>query len=143
MIVDIIYFLTFLVEELANTLMRCASFKDKLRFLNESLDSLSLKHPELYSLLFKEFKRRELEFNDPNKITKWLSTSNPNIYVKLHEALMLVKSNNIMAKEEYIDYLKQMLRHTIENGTNIEVAMKICYLIEKSPRLKTIHEYVF
>lgn len=140
MIVNIIYFSIFLVEELAKIVMRCTSFKDRLQCLNESLDSFSFKHPELYSMLFKEFKRRELEFNDPNKITRWLNTSNANLTVKLHEALMLVKSNNNMAKEEYIDYLKQMLHHTIENGTNIEITLKICSLIEKSPRLKTIYE---
>lgn len=127
------------MKQLAMMLINCKSFKDRQEHLSESLNNLSFNYPEIYSLLFREVKKRELESNDPNKITKWLNTT-PNSYVKLHEALMLVKSHNIMAKEEYIDIIKHMLSQTIENGKNIEVAMKICYLIEKSSHLKTIFE---
>jgi len=94
----------------------------------------------LYLLLFKEIKKREQEFNDPNKITKWLSNSELNSYNKLHEALILVKSHNFMAKEEYIDNLQRMLCQTIENGKNIKVVLKICHLIETLPNLRTIYE---
>jgi len=85
-------------------------------------------------------KRRETESNDPNKMTKWLSTLEPSSYVRLHEALMLVKSHNIVAKEEYMHNIRKMICRTIDNGTNIEIVMKICCLIEKSPHLKSIHE---
>lgn len=128
------------MKQLANALEKRSSFKDRLECLTESLDNLSFDSPNMYSLLYREMKRRELESNDPNKIIKWLSASQPNSYVKLHEALMMVKNHNVMAKEEYLDNLKQMLNQTIENGTDIEVAVKICSLIEKSAHLKSIHE---
>lgn len=127
------------IKQLAMMLMKCKSFKDRQGRLNESLDNLSYEYPDLYSLLFREMKKRELEANDPNKITKWLSTT-PNSYLKLHEALILVKSHNLIAKEEYLNNIKHMLCQTIKNKTNIEVAIKICYLIEKSSHLKTIYE---
>jgi len=85
-------------------------------------------------------KRRELYSNDPNKIAKWIKNPSSNAFVKLHEALILVKNNNIMAKEEYMYNLRRMLSQTIENGTNIEAAVKICNLIEKSTNLAIIHE---
>lgn len=128
------------MKQLARALEKCTSFKNRLECLSESLDHLSFDYPNLYSLLYREMKRRELESNDPNRIIKWLSASQPSSYIKLHEALMLVKSHNIMAKEEYLDSLKQMLIQTIENGTDIEVVIKICSLIEKSTHLKSIHE---
>lgn len=127
------------MKQLAKALEKC-TFKIRQECLTESLDYLSFNYPHLYSMLYKELKRRELETNDPNKIVKWLSASQPNSYIKLHEALMLVKTHNVMAKEEYLDNLKNMLCQTIENGTHIEVAMKICILIEKSSNLKSIHE---
>lgn len=131
------------IKHLAEALMKCKSYKDRQQSLIESLDTLSFHYPDIYSLLFKEMKKRELEFNDPNKITVWPNSSNSNLYItKLHEALMLVKSNNTMAKEEYLDIIKQMLCQTIKNGSNIELVMKICRLLEKSPHLKTIHEFV-
>lgn len=130
------------IKRLAETLMKCKSFKERQLSLAESLDTLSFDYPDIYFLLFKEFKKRELEFNDPNKIIVRPNTSNSNLYLKLHEALMLVKSNNIMAKEEYLDIIKKMLHQTIRNGSNIEVAMKICRLLEKSPHLKTIYKFV-
>lgn len=128
------------MKKLANALKDCKSYKARQQCLNDSLDFLSFEYPDIYYLLFKEVKQREREFNDPNKISKWPSIMVPNSYVKLHEALILVKSHNILAKEKYMDNIKQMLCHTIENGTNIDVAIKICRLIEKSPHLKTIHE---
>lgn len=133
----------FLVEEmkqLAKVLMQFKSFKDQQRCLIESLDTLSFDYPDIYSLLFKEIKKREVTYNDPNQVTKWLNFSNQSAYVKLHEALILVKNHNIMAKEKYMDNIKLMLCHTIENGTNIDFAVKICILIEKSSHLKSIHE---
>lgn len=128
------------MKQLAQSLEKCKSFKTRLERLTESLDYLSFEYPYLYTMLFRELKRRELEINDPNKIVKWLSASQPNSYIKLHEALMLVKTHNVMAKEEYLDSLKKMLCETIESGTDIDVAMKICILIEKSSNLKSIHE---
>lgn len=127
------------MKQLALVLIKCRSFKDRQECLSESLSNLSFNYPEVYSLLIREVKKRELECNDPNKITRWINTT-PNSYIKLHEALMLVKSHNIMAKEEYVCVIKHMLIQTIENGCNIEVALKICNLIEKSPHLKTIFE---
>lgn len=128
------------MKQLAEALMKFKSFKDRQHRLIESLDTLSFNYPDIYSQIFRELKKRELDFNDPNKITKWLGTSKSNSYVKLHEALMLVKSHNIMAKEKYMDNLHQMLCQTIEDGTNIEVAVKICCLIEKSPHLTSVYE---
>jgi len=128
------------MKQLAMTLMQCKSFKERQERLSDSLDHLSFNYPDLYTVWFREMKRRELESNDPNKITKWLSNPSSKSFVKLHEALMLVKNNNIMAKEEYMNNLKRMLNQTIENGTNIEAAVKICHLIEKSTNLSIIHE---
>lgn len=127
------------IKQLAMMLMKCKSFKERKRYVNESLDNLSYEYPDLYSLLFREMKKRELEANDPNKITKWLSTT-PNSYLKLHEALMLVKNHNLIAKEEYLNTIRYMLCQTIKNKTNIDVAVKICFLIEKSSHLKIIYE---
>lgn len=128
------------MEELAKTLLGLKSFNDRLKCLSESLDSLVFKYPEIYHMLFKEIKRREFEFNNPNKIVEWLNNSNPNAYLKLHEALLLVNNRNILAKEQYIDNLKPILLHTIQYRTNIEVVTKICSLIEKSQHLKAIYE---
>lgn len=121
-------------------MLQCKSFKERQQRLNESLDHLSFDYPDLYIVLFREMKKRELDSNDPNKITKWLNNPSSRSFVKLHEALILVKNNNIMAKEEYMHNLRCMLNQTIENGTNIEIAVKICHLIEKSPNLSIIHE---
>lgn len=128
------------MNRLAKTLLEYKSYKDRQQHLNESLNTLSFEYPEIYTQLFREMKKRELEFNNPNKITKWLSDSTSNSHVKLHEALLLVKSHNIMAKEKYMDNIKQMLCQAIESGTNIEIAVKVCSLIEKSPHLTSIHE---
>ncbi|XP_060850700.1 uncharacterized protein LOC132929389 [Rhopalosiphum padi] len=128
------------MKQLAMTLMQCKSFKERQERLSDSLDHLSFNYPDLYTVWFREMKRRELESNDPNKIIKWLSNPSSKSFVKLHEALMLVKNNNIMAKEEYMNNLRRMLNQTIENGTNIEAAVKICHLIEKSTNLSIIHE---
>jgi len=128
------------MEQLAEALMQCKSFKERQERLSESLDHLSFNYPDLYTVLYREMKRRELDSNDPNKITKWLNNPSSKAFVKLHDALILVKNNNIMAKEEYMYNLRRMLTQTIENGTNIEIAMKICNLIEKSPNLTIIHE---
>ncbi|XP_060873301.1 protein Smaug homolog 2-like [Metopolophium dirhodum] len=128
------------MKQLAETLMQCKSFKERQERLSESLDHLSFNYPDLYTVLYREMKKRELDSNDPSKITKWLNNQPSKSFVKLHEALMLVKNNNIMAKEEYMYTLRRMLNQTIENGTNIEIAVKICNLIEKSPNLTIIHE---
>lgn len=128
------------MKQLAITLMQCKSFKERQERLSEALDHLSFNHPDLYTVWFREMKKRELESNDPNKITKWLNNPSSKSFVKLHEALLLVKNNNIMAIEEYIKNLKCMLNQTIENGTNIDVAVKICHLIEKSTKLTIVHE---
>jgi ethanolamine utilization cobalamin adenosyltransferase len=128
------------MEQLAKSLMQCKSFKERQQNLNEALDHLSFQYSHLYIMLFREMKKRETEYNDTNKITKWLSTSKSNSYVKLHEALILLKSNNIIAKETYLFNLRHMLNQTIENGSNIGDAVKICWLIEKSAHLSTIYE---
>ncbi|XP_025191727.1 protein Smaug homolog 2-like [Melanaphis sacchari] len=128
------------MKQLAMKLMQCKSFKERQERLSESLDYLSFNYPDLYTVWFREMKRRELDSNDPNKITKWLDNPSSKSFVKLHEALLLVKNNNIMAKEEYVNNLRRMLNQTIENGTNIEVAAKICHLIEKSTSLAIIYE---
>lgn len=130
----------FLVEEmkvLVKALMESKSFKERQKRLSEAIDYLSYSHSDLYSLLHREIKRRELESNDLHKICKWLHNSNS--YVKLHEALILVKHNNTLVKEEYLYNLKYMLSQTIENGTNIDVTVKICRLIEKSAHLESIY----
>lgn len=133
----------FLVEEmkqLAKALMQFKSFKDQNQCLVESLDTLSFDYPDIYTQLFREIKNREMTYNNPNQVTKWLNFSNQDAYVKLHEALILVKNHNIIAKEKYMDNIKLMLSHTIENKINIDFAVKICSLIKKSPHLKSIHE---
>lgn len=133
----------FLVEEmkqLAKALMQFKSFKDQNQCLIEALDILSFDYPDIYTQLFREIKKREMTSNDVNQITKFLNFSNQDAYVKLHEALILVKNHNIIAKEKYMDNIKLMLTHTIKNRNNIDLAVKICSLIEKSPHLKSIHE---
>lgn len=126
------------LKNLAKTLLKFKSYKERQERLSESIDQLSFDYPELYSLFSREMKRREIESNDPNKIFTWLNT--PNSYMKLHEALILVKNTNIIAKEEYVDCLKRMLLQTIKNGTNIDKTVKICLLIEKSTHLASIYE---
>lgn len=129
------------MKQLAEALMECESDEQRRECLIESLNDLSFDYPDVYSMLFMEMKIRELDANDPDKISEWLSTSNTlNSIVKIHEALILVKSDDIMVKEECLDNLKHMLCHTIENRTHVEEVLKICYLIEKSPSLKTIHK---
>lgn len=130
------------MKQLANAINQCKSYKDRQQLLSDSLDILSFDHAELYIMLFKDMKRREQEVNAPNNITKWLDSSKTNSYVKLHEALMLIKSHNVMVKEEYMNNLKQMLCQTLENGTNIDIVFKICCLIENSPHLTTIYRLV-
>jgi len=128
------------MKQLAEALMQCKSFRERQERLSESLDHLSFNYPHLYTLLYREMKKRELDSNDPSKITKWLNNQSSKSFVKIHEALMLVKNNNIMAKEEYMYNLRHMLNQTIENGNNIEITKKICKLIQKSPNLTIIHE---
>ncbi|CAI6344719.1 unnamed protein product [Macrosiphum euphorbiae] len=128
------------MKQLATTLMQYRSFKEKQECLSKSLDHLSFDYPDIYVMLYREIKRRELESNDPNRIAKWLSNSEQNPYVKLHESLMMVKNKNIMAKEELMYSLSAMLNQTIKNGTNIEAAVKICHLIRKSSNLKIFNE---
>lgn len=126
------------MNQLAKALLHFKSFKDRQERLNESLDNLSFNYPDVYVQLAREFKKRELESNDINKIVKWQKTSNS--HMKLHEALMLVKSHNVMAKEKYLENLKQMLCQTIDSGNDIEAALKICNLVEKYNHLSTTHE---
>jgi len=128
------------MKQFAIALDQLKSNKHRQKCFSESLDNLSFNYPNLYFVLYREIKRRETESNDPNKMSKWLSTLEPNSYVKLHEALMLVKNQNIIAKEEYMHNIRKMICRTIENGTNMEIVIKICCLIEKSPHLKSIHE---
>jgi len=128
------------MKTFARALLRCKSFKDRQECLSDSLDSLSLNFPDLYFQLYKEMKRRELESNDYQKINKWLKSPPSHSYIKLHGALMLVKSHNIIVKDEYLDSVRTMLCETIKNGTNLEIAKKICRLIEKSPHLKFIYQ---
>lgn len=128
------------MNELARALLEHKSFKERQECLSNMLDYLAFNYPDLYFLLYKEIKRRERESNDQNQITKWLNTAQPHVYVKVHEALMLVKSHNIIAKEEYVEIIRKMLCQTIENGTNIEIAQKICCLIVNSPHLKNIYK---
>lgn len=123
------------MNQLAKTLMQLNSYKDRQNLLNGSLDCLSFNYPDVYIQLFKEIKKRERESNDINKITEWT-----NSHVKFHEALILVRSNNVMAKEKYLESLKLMFCQTIENGNNIEATLKICSLIENSIHLSTFHE---
>lgn len=122
----------------AKTLMKSKSHKERQQKLSESIDQLSYNYSEVYTLFYKEMKRRENESNNPYTIHFWFISSH--CYVKLHEALLLVKHNNIIAKVKYLDYLKYMLFQTIKHGTNVDEAMKICRLIEKSAHLKSIYE---
>lgn len=122
----------------AKTLMKCKSHKERQKRLSESIDQLSYNYNDVFTLFYYELKKRENESNNPYKINFWFKSSY--CYVKLHEALLLVKNNNIMAKDKYLDSLKCMLYQTIEHGTNIDKTMKICRLIEKSAHLKSIYE---
>lgn len=144
MCIIICIFLLFPVDELkrfGRALMQCKSYKERQERIIESLDYLSYHYPDIYSLIVREIRKREIESNDPNRITKWsnISTSNAR-YAKLHEALMLVNPNNTAAKERYTISLKQLLVQTIEKKTNVEAAVKICCLIEKSSHLSIIYE---
>lgn len=126
------------MKHFSKTLMKSKSPKERQRRLKESIDQLSYNYSDVFTLFFKEMKRRENESNNPYKIHFWFKSSH--CYVKLHEALILVKNNNIMAKDKYLDSLKCMLYQTIEHETNIDEAIKICRLIEKSAHLKSINE---
>lgn len=129
------------MKRLAEALMECKSDEQIRECLIESLNDLSFEYPDVYSMLFMEMKIRELDANDPNKMSEWLSTSNTsNSIVKIHEALILIKSDEMMIKEEYLNNFKQILCHTIENGAHMEEVVKICHLIEKSPSLKNIYK---
>jgi len=129
------------MKRLAEALMECKSDEQRRECLIESLNDLSFEYPEVYTMLFMEMKIRELDANDPNKMSKWLSTSNTsNSILKIHEALILIKNDEMMIKEEYLNNLKQILCRTIENGAHMEEVVKICHLIEKSPSLKTIYK---
>lgn len=127
------------IEQLVKLITQYRSLKDQQERMSDLLDHLSFDYVDFYTLLRREIKKREVESNDPNKITKWLSYSNPSALLKLHEALLLVKNNNIIAQKVYLNNIQIMLYQTIINRTNIEVAVKICCLIEKSPHLKIIH----
>lgn len=135
-----ILFLVDVIEQLVKLLMQYKSTKDRQECMSELLNHMSLNYVDFYSLLWREMKKREVESNDPNKISKWLINPNPNSLIKLHDALMYVKTNNIIAQEVYLNNIQVMLYQTIINKTNIEVAVKICCLIEKSPHLKIMHE---
>lgn len=128
------------MKQLAKTLIQYKPMKKRQEIVVESLDSFSIDYPELYSHLFREIKNRRMEFNDLNKISKWLNTSTSNNFVKLHEALILVNKNNIIAQEQYINDLKYLLSQTIEKKTNLEEAVKICCLIKRLPNLSFIYE---
>ncbi|VVC24999.1 Hypothetical protein CINCED_3A013762 [Cinara cedri] len=129
------------LKQFGKALMQYKSYKERQEHLIKSLDHLSYYFPEVYSQILREIKKREIESNDPNKITKWLNIStSKTYYVQLHEALMLVNNNNTMAKEQYTTSIKHMLCQTIEKNTNIEFVIKICDLIEKSSHLQTIYE---
>lgn len=52
------------MKQLATTLMQCKSFKERQERLSESLDNLSFDYPDIYTILYREIKRRELESND-------------------------------------------------------------------------------
>lgn len=132
------YFSVDEMNQLGKALMHIKSFKDRQERLVESLDTLSFNYPDVFIQLVREFKKREMESNDINKIMKWQSSSNS--HIKLHEALILVKNHNVMAKEKYTENLKHMLCQTIESGNNIEAALRVCRIIEKSNHLATIHE---
>lgn len=123
---------------LAKALMKCKSYKERQERLSEAFDQLSFKYPDLYSQLFRELKKRDIESNNINNISKWLNSSSS--YVKLHEALILVKSNNWIVKEEYLNILKRMMYETIENGTNMYETVKLCHLVEKCAHLRSIRE---
>jgi len=129
------------MKQLAEAIIKCESDEQRCKYLIKSLNDLSFDYPDVYSMLFMEMKIRELDANDPDKMSEWLNTSNTlNSILKIHEALILVKSDDMIVKEEYLDNLKHMLCHTIENRTYVDEVVKICHLIEKSPSLKTIHE---
>lgn len=128
------------MKQLAKTLMQYRSFKERQECLSESLDHLSFEYPDIYAMLYREIKKRELESNDPYKIAKWFRNPTQKSYVKLHESLMMVKNNNIMAKEELMYNLRGVFNQAIKNGINIEAAMKISHLIGKSTHLKTFNE---
>lgn len=129
------------MKQLATTLMQHRSFKERQECLRESLDHLSFDYPDIYAVLYREIKRREMESNNPNQIAKWLKNLTQKSYVKLHESLMMVKNSNIMAKEELMYNIRCMLNRTIKTGTNIEETMKICHLIGKSTHLKIFNEW--
>lgn len=126
------------LENLARTLLKCKSYNKRQQRLSESFDRLSFDYPKVYYELAREIKRRDIESNNLCEIFKWLNT--PDSYVKLHEALILVKNTNTMAKEQYADRLKDLLFQTIEYGTNVDKMVKICHLIEKCAHLKSIYE---
>lgn len=130
------------MQLLGNTLMKYKTFKDRQDHLNELLDFLSFNYPDVYNILFIEMKKREIESNDPCKITQWTHTLSSNSYVKLHGSLILVKNHNMLAKEMYLVVVKRMLYQTIEKRTNIKESMKICCLIEKTKTLSIIYESV-
>lgn len=76
------------MKRFAEALVKCESEKQRREQLIESLDDLSFDYPDVYSILFNEMKIRELEANDSNKISDWLSSSdNSNSIMKIHTAI--------------------------------------------------------
>ncbi|XP_050419786.1 uncharacterized protein LOC126832834 [Adelges cooleyi] len=128
------------IKDFVKSLNGCKSFKHRQQFLNRVIDYMAAENADAFMQTYREFKKRELEANDPNKIAKWLTTSNvKSSSSKMHEALMLVKGSNILAQEQYLDNLKRIFSHTLSSGENVQESVKLCALVEKLTSLANIH----
>jgi len=128
------------IKQLARALMNKSTYKDRHDLLEKMLDYLSFEYSDCYSLLVREIRKREMQSNNPNLITKWINTSTENPIIKLHESLLLVKRHNIIAKERHIENVMSMFNQTIERGINTNAALKICNTIRDSKHLEDVYE---
>lgn len=127
-------------EKLAENVKLCETQDQKEKYVTETIDQLKVENPTLVSMMAQQMHAQEVEANDPKLITEWLNPSKPFPYKKFHQALLLVNVDDIMVKDLYRKHLKRMLCSTIETKAHVAEAVKICYLIESTPYLTSIHK---
>jgi len=127
-------------KQLTRVLMNKRSYKDRNDLLREMLDYFSFEFSDCYSLLVGEIRKREVQNNNPYLIIKWIRNSMKKSFIKLNESLLLVRPNNYTAKELHTANVTCMLNDTIEQGINVDAALKICNTIRDSTHLRDVYE---
>jgi len=128
------------IKQLARALINKTSYKDRNDLLGKMLDYLSFEFSDCYFLLVREIRKREIQNNTPHLITKWIRNSTGKSFIKLNEALLLVRPNNCIAKELHTANVTCMLDEAIEQSINVDVALKICNTIKGSTHLRDVYE---